>query len=87
MSEERVRGTIMQLSELTDLIGLRTYVVEKTKYGRKAGPQAWTHTRACLAIYAPSTDPEEVIRLFHGVGCKDEIEAVRWLLRHDELVP
>lgn len=83
----KVQATIMQLSTLCDLIGLRTYIVNKTKYGKKPGKDAWTHTRAGLAIYAPSSDPEEVIRLFEGVGAHNEIEAVRWLLKHDELVP
>jgi hypothetical protein len=86
MDTAKVRDTIMQLSELCDLIGLRTYIVDKTKYGKKPGPEAWTHTRACLATYAPTSDPEEVICLFKGVGCKNEIEAVRWLLKHDKLV-
>lgn len=85
--KEKVRDTIMQLSELTDLIGLRTYIVDKTKYGKKPGPQPWTHTRAALAMYAPGSDPDKVIQLFESVGCENEIEAVRWLLKHDELVP
>ncbi len=86
-NSEKVRSAIMQLSELTDLIGLRTYIVDKTKYGKKPGPEPWTHTRASMAMYAPTSDPEEVIHLFESVGCKNEIEAVRWLLKHDELVP
>lgn len=83
----KVKGTIMQLSDLADLIGLRTYIVNKTKYGKRPGPGPWTHTRAALATYAPNSDPDTVIELFEGAGCKDEIEAVRWLLKHDELVP
>ncbi len=85
--QEQVRSTIMQLSELCDLIGLRTYIVNKTKYGKKPGKEPWTHTRVALATYAPSTEAQQVIQLFESVGCKNEIEAVRWLLRHDELVP
>jgi hypothetical protein len=81
------RSTIMQLSELTDLIGLRTYIVKKTRYGRKPGRESWAYTREAISMYAPNTDADEVIRLFKGVGCQDEIEAVRWLLKHDELVP
>ena len=77
----------MQLSEFTDLIGLRTYVVNKTKYGRKPGLQPWTHTREALATYAPNSDPDDVIKLFERAGCKNEIEAVRWLLKYDDLVP
>ncbi len=87
MHKQKVRDTIMQLSELTDLIGLRTYIVDKTKYGKKPGKEPWTHTRAALAMYAPSTNPDEVVKLFESVGCDNEIEAVRWLLKHDELVP
>lgn len=83
----KARSTIMQLSELTDLIGLRTYIVNKTKYGRKPGREAWSHTRAAMALYAPGKDVEQVIQLFESVGCKNEIEAVRWLLKYDDLVP
>jgi hypothetical protein len=83
----QVRSTIMQLSELTDLIGLRTYVVNKTKYGRKPGRQAWSHTRAAMALFAPGKNVEDVIQLFEGVGCKNEIEAVRWLLKNDDMIP
>jgi hypothetical protein len=87
METEKTKRTIMQLSELCDLIGLRTYIVNKTRYGKKPGKEPWSHTRAALAAYAPNTDPHEMIKLFESVGCKNEIEAVRWLLKHDELVP
>jgi hypothetical protein len=86
-THETVRATIMRLSEILDLVGLRTYVAKKTNYGRKPGAEPWAYTRAALAEYAPSADAEAVIRLFQEAGCKDEIAAVRWLLKHDDLVP
>jgi hypothetical protein len=85
--QEEVRSTIMQLSTLTDLIGLRTYIIKQTDYGKVRGPEPWEHTRAAMTKYAPSIDVDEVIRLFRSVGCDNEIEAVRWLLKHDDLVP
>ena len=85
--QERVRATIMQLSDLTDLIGIRTYVIKRTPRGKSSNPDPWGYTREALAMYAPETDADEVIKLFEGAGCKNELEAVRWLLQYDELVP
>jgi hypothetical protein len=85
--QERVRATIMRLSLLCDLVGLEAQIEHKTKYGKRPGPEPWTYTREYLAYYAEQTDPEEVIGLFESVGCHNDIEAVRWLLKHDELVP
>jgi hypothetical protein len=78
----------MRLSELCDLIGLRTHIIEGTKRGRKlhaGGP--WHCTRDYMQGYADPSNTERVIELFEEAGCKDEIAAVRWLLVHDELVP
>lgn len=85
--QETVKAMIMQLSELTDLIGLRTYIVDKTNYGKRPGKDAWTYTRAAMSAYASAANTERVIALFAAAGCHNEIEAVRWLLRHDQLVP
>lgn len=87
MDIRKVKDTIMQLSEMCDLIGLRVQVLDKSKYGKKPGLDPWTYTRAYLAYYAEGTDPEAVIKRFESVGCKNELEAVRWLLKHDSLVP
>src|SRR3954453_2435530 len=80
--QERARSTIMQLSALTDLIGIRTYVIKRTPKGKSTNPAPWGYTREALATYAPDADADEVIRLFEGAGCKNELEAVRWLLKH-----
>jgi hypothetical protein len=77
----------MQLSGLVDLIGLRTYIIKKTPKGKSKEPDPWAHTRAAIATYAPKADPAEVIGLFEQAGCNSDVEAVRWLLKHDELVP
>ncbi len=86
--DQKLRSTIMQLSQLCDLIALREQVISKTKYGKKPhASDPWGYTRAFLAYYAESTEPEKVIGLFESAGCKDELAAVRWILKHDELVP
>ncbi len=84
-----VENTIMQLSMLTDLIGLRTGIIEGTEKGRKLAEDGdpWHNTRLYMRDYADPANTESVIALFEGAGCHNEIEAVRWLLRHDELVP
>lgn len=84
----KVKDTIMQLSDLCDLVGLRVQLIDKSKYGKKPHPSdPWGYTREFLAYYAESTDPQQVISLFESAGCENEIEAARWLLRHDKIVP
>lgn len=88
MEIDKVRNTVMQLSQLCDLVGLREQVIHKSKYGKKPHPgDPWGYTREFLAYYAEGTDQQEVIGLFESVGCHNDIEAVRWILKHDELVP
>lgn len=82
-----VRSTIMQLSQMLDLIGLRAYIIKRTPHGKSAAPDPWTHIHDYLAVYAPNANPDEVIRLFEGAGAHSDTEAVRWLLKHDDLVP
>ncbi len=84
---DEVRSTIMQLSELADLIGLRTQIIEGTQRGRVLCADSWHNTRVYMEGYADPANTEAVIDLFQEAGCKDEIEAVRWLLKHDDLVP
>ena len=85
---DKVKGTIMQLSELCDLVGLRVQLIDRSNYGKKPYPSdPWGYTRDFLAYYAESTDPQQVITLFEGAGCKNDIEAARWLVRHDKIVP
>jgi hypothetical protein len=83
----KVKSTIMRLSQLCDLIALREQILSKTKYGKRPGSEPWTHSKAFLGYYAEALDPEEVIQLFESVGAHSDIEAVRFLLKHDELVP
>jgi hypothetical protein len=85
MSE--VKDMIMRLSEMCDLIGLRTAIIEGTSKGRKLAADPWHNTRVYMKGYADPGNTTAVIEAFEGAGCKNEIEAVRWLLRHDELVP
>jgi hypothetical protein len=85
--EEKVRSAIMQLSDITDLIGLRQHIIEGTHKGRKLKADPWHNTRDYMKHYADPVNTDAAIALFEGAGCKNEIEAIRWLLRHDELVP
>ena len=84
---DRVIDTIMQLSNMTDLVGIRTYIIKRTPRGRSKHPDPWGYTREALATYAQDVDAGEFIRLFEVAGCKNELEAVRWLLKYDELIP
>jgi hypothetical protein len=85
--QEKVRSTIMQLSELTDLIGLEAFIEKRTDWGRKPGTEPWQYTREALRTYSPSSNPDELIRLFEGVDVHSDIEALRWIIRHDKLIP
>jgi hypothetical protein len=90
MTEQKPRSpreAILQLNQLCDVLALRTYLAKRTDYGRKPGPSEWHHTRAFLAEYAEQTDPQQVIDLFAGQGVPNDIEAGRWLLTHNALIP
>jgi hypothetical protein len=86
--KRKARSTIMRLSQLCDLVAFEAQIEHKTNFGRKpaSGPDPWTYTREFLAYYAEQTDPEEVIKLFESVGAHSDVEALRWLLIHDDLV-
>ena len=84
----KVQAVIEQLSQLCDLIGLREQIIHKSKLGKKPHPtDPWGYTREILAYYAEATDPQQVIGLFESVGCHNDIDALRFILRHDEIVP
>jgi hypothetical protein len=82
-----VKGTIMRLSEMADLIGLRTYIIKRTPRGKSREADPWAHTRAYMSSYASPANTESLIEVLKSAGCKSDVEAVRWLLKHDELVP
>jgi hypothetical protein len=84
---EQVRHTIMRLSSMADLIGLRTYIIKRTPKGKSREPDPWAHTRAYMQMYADPANADALIELLKGAGCSNELQAVRWLLTHDELVP
>ena len=77
----------MQLSDMVDLIGLRTYIIKRTPKGKSTNPDQWGHTRAYMDSYADPANTEALIGLLISAGCSDELRAVRWLLTHDDLVP
>ena len=85
---DKVNVTIMQLSELCDLVGYGDYVAKRTRYGKRPHRQdAWGYTRAYMQSYGDPEDTEAVIALFQSADLPNEIEAARWLLKHDKLVP
>ena len=83
----KVRDTLMRLSEMCDLIGLRTHIIEGTSRGRKLKPDPWHNTKDYMSHYADPGNTEALISEFQSAGCPDEIQAIRWLLKHDALVP
>ena len=83
---ERVKNTVLQLSEIIDPIGLCEYIIQRTPRGKSLNPDAWGYTREAIAKYSEGSDPNEVIRLFEAVGCDNELEAVRWLLKNDRYI-
>lgn len=86
--QDKVRNTIMQLSQLCDLVAYSDYIIEKTNYGRRPHrTDHWHYTRAFMKEYGDPADTEEVIRLFQSADLPNEVEAARWLLKHDKLVP
>lgn len=88
METGKMKDTIMQLSELCDLVAYADYVAERTKYGKRPHRKyAWGHTRTYMKAYGDPADTEAVIGLFQAVDLPNEIEAARWLLKHDNLVP
>jgi hypothetical protein len=84
---QEVRDTIMRLSEMCDLIGLRTYIIKRTPKGKSSEPDEWGHTRAYMESYANPANSEPLIELLQRAGCESDLEAVRFLLTHDEIVP
>jgi hypothetical protein len=77
----------MRLSDMADLIGLRTYIIKRTPKGKSREADPWAHTRAYMGLYTNPANTEPLIQALRGAGCNSDVEAVRWLLTHDELVP
>lgn len=83
----KVTDTLMRLSEMCDQIGLRLHIIEGTNRGRKLKPDPWHNTKDYMSRYADPSNTDAVISELQSAGCPDEIKAVRWLLKHDEIVP
>jgi hypothetical protein len=87
MSSEQTQQLIKQLSEMIDLVEYQDVIGRKTRYGKRPGPTPWHYTRQLLSTYTDPPDVEDVIRRFESAGCKDEVEAAKWIVINDELVP
>jgi hypothetical protein len=85
---QEVQRVIEQLSQVCDLIGLREHIFDGTNKGRRLQPgDPWYSTKDYMAHYGDPNDTQQVIDLFGQVGCTDEVLALRFILRHDEIVP
>jgi hypothetical protein len=82
-----VKDTIMRLSKIADLIGLRTYIIKRTPKGKSRESDLWAHTRAYMRMYANPANTEPLIEVLRDVGCQSDVETVRFILQHDEIVP
>jgi hypothetical protein len=85
-NEKEARAIVMQLSKLTDLVGLEVFITKRTPKGKSSHSDPWGYTREALATYSPGSDPKEVIRLFEQAGVNSDVEAVRWIIRNDKLI-
>ncbi len=75
----KVKDTIMRLSELCDLVGYSDYVAKHTRYGKKPhSAEAWGHTRSYMQSYGDPADTEAVIALFQLADLPNEVEAARF---------
>ena len=79
--------TIRQLSAMIDLIEYQDVIGRKTRYGKRPGPDPWYHTRRLVETYPQGVDVAQVISLFEQAGCKDEVQAAKWIVLHDDLIP
>jgi hypothetical protein len=65
-----------------------SYITKHTKFGKTPHPKdRWGHTRAYMQSYGDPGDTEAVIALFQSADLPNEVEAARWLLKHDSVVP
>ncbi len=90
LSEAEARSTITRLSELTDVRGLRTHIVEGTKHGtRPHKTDPWHYTREYVQTHASAgpSSASQVIQILENAGASNEIGAARLLLWLDDLIP
>src|SRR4051794_35002545 len=86
---ERLRSQFMRLSEMIDPIGFREYTLQESGYQTRPHESGdrWGYLYAFMTVYAPESDPQAVIALFEQMGANDDHQAVKMILRNDELVP
>ncbi len=71
-----------------DSLGLRVYLEKKTRMGKKShAKDAFGFTRQFLATYSENTDPTEVISVLQSECVTNDLEALRYLLVWDGLIP
>jgi hypothetical protein len=81
------KEVIMKLQHSFDLIGLRHWLGNKTKFGReKHKSDRFGFTREFLSEYVPDCDQEEIIGLFKAQGATNDNDVGIFLLRNDKLI-
>lgn len=79
--------TIGQLSEMINLVDFSAYIGRRTKYGDKPHSEPWGYTRKYLATYPVPISLPNLIALFEGVGCHNEVQAAEWIVLNDKHIP
>ncbi len=84
LDSESARRTIAELGELADLAGYGYYIAMFTYGGREPDPDPWGITREYMQDHEEPANTERLIALFQRAGCDNEIDAVRWLMKHED---
>src|SRR5687768_10920915 len=79
-------NTVEQLSTMINLVDYAAYIGRRTKYGDKPHVEPWGHTRKYLSTYSVPISLDEVIALFEGAACQNEVQAAEWVVLNDEHV-
>lgn len=78
---------VMQASTMVDLLAFAEYIAKASSYGKKPSSQAWGYTRRFLADYGDANELEAFIELWKELGVMDELEAAKWVLRNERIIP
>jgi hypothetical protein len=84
---KELHPALWQLSQLTDLVAYQDFIGRKSRYGKRAGAEAWTYTRQYASENMPHCTHEEVIRLFVEAGADNDIEAGFHVANSLHLIP
>ena len=80
-------SALKRLSEMIDLVYFMGYIGRKTHYSRKPHADPWGYTQAMLTERHSPIPLPDIVAVFAGVGCKNEVEASEWVVLHDKFIP